>query len=81
VFTYLGELDPISDRSEQDWLARVKEVGIEPPNEAQYPCKYGGIDWHAWWKAEWGGLSDEQRLAIWDLCDLQLYRVSEVPAE
>jgi hypothetical protein len=81
LFSYLGELEPISDRSEEDWLARVRDVVGRPPTQEKYPCKYGGIDWHAWWKAEAGELSDEQRLALWDLCDLRLYRVSEVPAE
>jgi hypothetical protein len=81
LFTYLGELEPISEYSAEDWRARVKEIVERPPTEEKYPCKYGGIDWHAWWKAEGGELSDWQRLAIWDLCDLRLYRVCEVPAE
>jgi hypothetical protein len=79
LFTYLGELEPISEHGAQEWLARIAELVDSPPTGEKYPCKYGGIDWHAWWKAEAAELTDEQRLALWELCDLRFYRVHELP--
>jgi hypothetical protein len=81
LFTYLGELEPISERSEEDWLAAVADIVGRAPTREEYPCRYGGVDWHAWWRKVGGELNDGQRLALWELCDLRFYRVSKVPLE
>jgi hypothetical protein len=82
LFAPAYELSRVSSHSEEAWAARLREVGLTPPSEAKFPDSFGGINWHAWWEAVVDHLSDDQRQAIWGLCDqVRLYHVVEIIPE
>jgi hypothetical protein len=72
-------LNYTSNRGEGEWVRRFAELGLALPKE--HPPK-GRVDRYDWdgWAATSPLLSEEQRAAIWELCDREpLYEVVEVP--
>jgi hypothetical protein len=81
LFSVDCELDTLSDQPEEIWIERLRELALEPPTEETFPHPYAAIEWRAWWSSL-PGLTEEQRLGIWDLCDsIRLYSVRSLALE
>jgi len=82
LFAYPDEMEAITSKPAGEWSRRLKQVGLKPPTKARFPDDSGAIHWQKWYDSVLPDLTDEQRRAIWDLCDrLKLYEVVRLEAD
>jgi hypothetical protein len=80
-FMFPGALEDVSTLRAATWARYLKALGLKAPTKRSFPDG-DDVNWQGWFDCVAGGLSDEQRQGVWELCDrLKLYEVVEVAVE